>query len=68
MPRKVGMRSCKEMREASMVCWWFKDVSAPDLATLGTLGSVLPALQILTLATTTQAQPAPRACSGWRRG
>ena len=33
-----------------MVFWWFRGLSAPDLATLGTLGSVLPALQILTLA------------------
>jgi hypothetical protein len=47
--RKVGMRSCKELREAWVVFWWFKDVSAPDLATLSTLGSVLPALLALTL-------------------
>ena len=49
--RKVGMRSCKEMREASMVCWWplCWCLSAPDLATLGTLGAVLPALEHLIL-------------------
>jgi len=48
--RKVGMRCCKELREASMVNWWAKGLSAPVLATLGTLGSVLPALRVLTLA------------------
>ena len=48
--RKVGMRSCKELREAWMVTWWDKGLSAPDLATLGTLGSVLPALRALTVA------------------
>jgi Leucine-rich repeat (LRR) protein len=49
--RKVGMRSCKELREASMVCWWplCWCLSAPDLATLGTLGAVLPALEHLIL-------------------
>ena len=46
---KVGMRSCKEMREASMVCWRFRGLSTPDLATLGTLGAVLPALEHLIL-------------------
>jgi hypothetical protein len=45
--RKVGVRSCKELREAPMVCWW--GLSAPDLATLGTLGAVLPALEHLIL-------------------
>jgi hypothetical protein len=48
--RKVGMRSCKELREAWMAAWWDKDLSAPDLATLGTLGSLLPALRSLSLA------------------
>jgi len=48
--RKVGMRCCKELREASMVNWWAKGLSAPDLATLSTLGSVMPALQALTVA------------------
>jgi hypothetical protein len=48
--RKVGTRSCKELREAWMVTWWDKGLSAPDLATLGTLGSVLPALRALTVA------------------
>jgi hypothetical protein len=48
--RKVGMRCCKELREASMVNWWAKGHSATDLATLSTLGSVLPALRVLTLA------------------
>ena len=46
---KMGMQSCKELREATMVEWCFRDLSAADLATLATLGSVLPALRMLTL-------------------
>ena len=65
--RKVGMRDCKELREAKKVEWLGKGLSAADLATLATLGSVLPALETLCL-TNPQAQPAPTACSGWRRG
>ena len=47
--RKMGMRSCKELREAKFVDLIHKDLSAADLATLGKLGSVLPALMGLTL-------------------
>ena len=39
-------RSCKELREARDI---YKDLSADDMALLGTLGSVLPALKSLTL-------------------
>ena len=46
---KVGM-SCKELREATKVEWRHKGLSAADLATLATLGSLLPALRLLTLA------------------
>jgi hypothetical protein len=46
---KMGMRSCKELREAAEVDWCDKGLSADDLATLSTLGSVLPALEMLTL-------------------
>ena len=46
---KVGMRSCKELREATEIRWWEKGLTAADLATLATLGSMLPALQLLTL-------------------
>jgi hypothetical protein len=51
---KLGMRSCKELREAKSVDWRGKrrdnnDLTADDLALLGTLGSVLPALQGLIL-------------------
>jgi len=46
---KMGMRSCKELREATSVRWQDKGLSAGDLATLGTLGSVLPALGRLIL-------------------
>jgi len=46
---KVGMPSCKELREATWVHWQKKGLSANDLATLGLLGSVLPALKSLIL-------------------
>ena len=46
---KMGMRSCKELREAKVVSWMHKGLSAADLTTLGTLGSVLPALEQLFL-------------------
>ena len=47
--RKLGMRSCKELREAKGVYWANKGLSTADLTTLGTLGSVLPALVDLSL-------------------
>ena len=46
---KAGLRSCKELREAKKVSWIYKGLTANDLATLGMLGSVLPALKNLTL-------------------
>ena len=46
---KVGMRSCKELREAKQVHWNNKGVTVADLELLGTLGSVLPALEMLSL-------------------
>jgi hypothetical protein len=46
---KMGMRSCKELREAKTVACYRKGLSVDDLATLGTLGSVLPALKELSL-------------------
>eukprot|EP00964_Phaeocystis_antarctica_P097737 scaffold63816_cov63-Phaeocystis_antarctica.AAC.5 len=46
---KVGMSSCKELREADGISWHDKGLSAADMATLGTLGSVLPALCSLSL-------------------
>ena len=45
--RKMGMRSCKELREAKDIRWG--GLSAADLALLSTLGSVLPALESLIL-------------------
>ena len=47
--RKVGLRSCKELREAQTVEWYKRGLSATDLALLGRLGSVLPALEKLYL-------------------
>ena len=46
---KIGVRSCKELREVKVVRLVNKDLVADDLATLGSLGSVLPALETLTL-------------------
>eukprot|EP00964_Phaeocystis_antarctica_P080020 scaffold49912_cov66-Phaeocystis_antarctica.AAC.4 len=47
--RKVGLRSCKELREAKHVNWYGKGLTVADLVLLGTLGSVLPALEKLVL-------------------
>jgi hypothetical protein len=47
--RKAGKRSCKALREAKGVVWCRKGLSSDDLALLGTLGSVLPALEELHL-------------------
>ena len=44
---KLGMQSCKALREAKEVHWYFEGLSSDDLALLGTLGSVLPALEEL---------------------
>eukprot|EP00964_Phaeocystis_antarctica_P063563 scaffold38150_cov65-Phaeocystis_antarctica.AAC.25 len=46
---KMGMRSCKELREAVNLQRVNKGLSATDLATLGTLASVLPGLMVLCL-------------------
>eukprot|EP00964_Phaeocystis_antarctica_P156874 scaffold126798_cov51-Phaeocystis_antarctica.AAC.1 len=46
---KMGLRSCKELREAKQVVWINRGLSTADMATLGTLGSVLPALETLVL-------------------
>jgi len=46
---KVGLRSCKELREAKVIYWYNKGLTAADLTLLGTLGSVLPALETLSL-------------------
>ena len=43
--RKLGMRSCKELREAKDAEWGDRGLTAADLGLLGTLGSVLPALE-----------------------
>eukprot|EP00964_Phaeocystis_antarctica_P063737 scaffold38270_cov61-Phaeocystis_antarctica.AAC.8 len=47
--RKVRMRSCKELREAKRIWWQYNNLSTTDLTTLGTLGLVLPALEVLRL-------------------
>ena len=50
--RKAGLRSCKALRKAKRVHLYDKDLSAADLALLGTLGSVLPALELLVISET----------------
>ena len=45
---KLGM-SCKELREAKVVDCYYKGLTADELKLLGTLGSVLPALEVLYL-------------------
>ena len=47
--RKAGKESCKELREAKEVYWYHKGLTADELKLLGKLGSVLPALEKLTL-------------------
>jgi hypothetical protein len=46
---KMGMQSCKALREAKTVHCLRDSLSVDDLATLGTLSSVLPALESLSL-------------------
>eukprot|EP00964_Phaeocystis_antarctica_P038785 scaffold22182_cov74-Phaeocystis_antarctica.AAC.1 len=45
----TGITSCKVLRKAETVVCFRKGLSTADLATLGTLGSVLPALEELNL-------------------
>jgi len=47
--RKAGKQSCKELREAKEVVWYYKWLSSDDLGLLGTLGSVLSVLEELAL-------------------
>ena len=47
--RKLGHRNCKALREAKEVWWYHKGLTADELKLLGTLGSVLPALEELKL-------------------
>jgi hypothetical protein len=46
---KLGISGCKELREAKEAVWCFNGLTAADLGLLGTLGSVLPALDTLHL-------------------
>jgi hypothetical protein len=46
---KMGLRSCKELREGKDILSHNRGLSAADLATLGKLGSVLPTLETLLL-------------------
>ena len=55
---RVGM-SCKQLREARTVDWRYKGFSEADLTLLGTLGSVLPALEVLILLETSATAAGP---------
>jgi hypothetical protein len=56
--RKAGVRSCKALRETSRnLQWYTKGLSATDLATLGKLTPVLPALEELSLGESASAGP-----------
>jgi len=46
---KLGMQSCRALREAAKIDWDGTGLSAADLATLGKLTPVLPALERLSL-------------------
>ena len=46
---KLGHRNCKALREAKVVRCWHNGLAAEELKLLGTLGSVLPALERLWL-------------------
>jgi len=45
--RKLGHRNCKALREAKRVYWHGRGLTADELKLLGTLASVLPALEVL---------------------
>ena len=63
--RKAGLQSCKELREAKEVTWYNAGLAAADLALLGTLGPVLPALETLVLAESSATAAGPDGvCSG----
>ena len=49
MCRKLGHRNCKALREAKEANFRNKGLTADELALLGTLGSLLPALEKLVL-------------------
>eukprot|EP00964_Phaeocystis_antarctica_P137038 scaffold101519_cov60-Phaeocystis_antarctica.AAC.7 len=66
--RELGMRSCKELREAKSVYWRCKGLSSDDLATLGTLGLVLPALEDLRLFEPTAVDGVQRLLAGLGAG
>ena len=61
-PSSSTRPSCKELNEAQMIYRRNTGLSSEHLALLGTLGSVLPALETVILV-----QPAPTACSDWRK-
>ena len=46
---KMGMQSCRELLDATVIRWIDKGLSTADLTTLAKLGSELPALEVLWL-------------------
>eukprot|EP00964_Phaeocystis_antarctica_P080021 scaffold49912_cov66-Phaeocystis_antarctica.AAC.5 len=65
--RKVGLRSCKELCEAKKVDWRNKGLSSADLAFWARWARCYQRSRRWS-SSNAQAQLAPTACSGWRRG
>ena len=65
---KVGLRSCKELREAKQIDWFGRGLTAADLTLLVTLGSVLPALETLILDSTASPGGVKRLAEGLGAG
>eukprot|EP00964_Phaeocystis_antarctica_P055233 scaffold32489_cov63-Phaeocystis_antarctica.AAC.3 len=65
---KVGLQSCKELREAKEIEWLSEDLTVADLATLGTLGSVMPALEELFVETSAGPDGVQRLAEGLGAG
>ena len=63
--RKAYKPGRKKLCEAKRLEWHCSGLTAADLALLGKLGSVLPALH--SLRASLSQEPAPTACSGWLR-
>ena len=57
LSRKAGKQSCKELHEAKKVEWYCNSLTADELKLLGTLISVLPALETLVLCVVLAAGP-----------
>ena len=62
---KAGVQSCKGLREANEICWLNKGLSTTDLATLGKLIPMLPALVKLNLQERSASPDGGPGSAGW---